>query len=108
MIHFLLELFLGGSQDAELLVLGLQVVLSQATLLGLLLDLQGQVLHLKGRQRCELVCMYISVYQLIVEIHLHYNINRTVFQVSVWIIYFYFHDFIGYLCFCYCLYFLFL
>lgn len=47
MISFLLELFLGGFQSTELLVLSLQVVLSQVTLLGLLLDLQCQVLHLK-------------------------------------------------------------
>ncbi len=47
MIRFLLELLLGGSQSTELLVLGLQVVLSQVALLGLLLDLQRQVLHLK-------------------------------------------------------------
>ncbi len=46
-IHFLFELLLGGSQRTELLVLGLQVVLSQVTLLGLLLDLQRQVLHLR-------------------------------------------------------------
>lgn len=46
-IGFLLELLLGGSQRTELLVLGLQVILSQATLLGLLLNLQRQVLHLK-------------------------------------------------------------
>ena len=39
-IRFLLELLLGGSQRTELLVLGLQVVLSQVTLLGLLLDLK--------------------------------------------------------------------
>lgn len=47
MISFLLELLLGGFQSTELLVLSLQVVLSQVTLLGLLLDLQCQVLHLK-------------------------------------------------------------
>lgn len=47
-IHFLLELLLRCSQRAELLVLGLQVVLSQVTLLGFLLNLQRQVLHLRG------------------------------------------------------------
>lgn len=46
-IGFLLELLLGGSQRTELLVLGLQVVLSQVTLLCLLLNLQRQVLYLK-------------------------------------------------------------
>lgn len=51
-IHFLLELLLRGSQRTELLVLGLQVVLSEVTLLGLLLDLQRQVLHLKEWTRC--------------------------------------------------------
>lgn len=46
-IGFLLELLLRGSQRTELLVLGLQVVLSQVTLLCLLLNLQRQVLYLK-------------------------------------------------------------
>ena len=46
-VHFLLELLLGGSQRVQLLVLSLQVVLGQVPLLGLLLDLQRQVLHLR-------------------------------------------------------------
>lgn len=46
-VYFLLELLLGGSQRAELLVLGLQVVVNQVALLRLLLDLQRQVLHLE-------------------------------------------------------------
>lgn len=50
-IRFLLELFLGRSQGAELLVLGLQVVLSQVPLLGLLFDLQCQVLHLNVTEK---------------------------------------------------------
>jgi len=50
-IGFLLQLLLGGSQDVELLVLGFEVVQSQATLLGLLLDLQRQVLHLRERRQ---------------------------------------------------------
>lgn len=51
MIRFLSELLLGRPQGAELLVLGLQVILGQVTLLGFLLDLQRQVLHLKGETR---------------------------------------------------------
>lgn len=50
-IRFLLELLLGRSQGAELLVLGLQVVLSQVPLLGLLFDLQCQVLHLNVTEK---------------------------------------------------------
>ncbi|TNN69956.1 hypothetical protein EYF80_019829 [Liparis tanakae] len=46
-VGFLLHLLLRGPQGVELLVLGLQVVLGQASLLGLLLDLQRQVLHLR-------------------------------------------------------------
>lgn len=51
-IGFLLELLLRGSQRTELLVLGLQVVLSQVTLLCLLLNLQHQVLYLKEGTIC--------------------------------------------------------
>lgn len=50
-IHFLLQLLLGGPQGAELLVLSLQVVLRQAALLGLLLDFQRHVLHLRGKRQ---------------------------------------------------------
>lgn len=51
MVGFLLQLLLGGPQDTELLVLRLQVVLGQVPLLCLLLNLQRQVLHLRGNER---------------------------------------------------------
>lgn len=53
-IHFLLELFLGGPQRTELLVLGLQIILCQAALLGLLFDLQRHVLHLRETSMCQI------------------------------------------------------
>lgn len=52
-IHFLLKLFLGGPERTELLVLSLQIILRQAALLGLLLDFQRHILHLREMSICQ-------------------------------------------------------
>ncbi len=52
-VYLLFELFLWCSQDAELLVLNLQVILSQYAFLNLLLDLQIQIIYLEREKKQE-------------------------------------------------------